>query len=425
MKFEFDIQYVREQFPCLERTINGYPAAYLDGPGGSQVPRRVVDKMTDYLFYHNANAHGCYATSLESDAMYLEARKTFADFLGCSEDEIAFGANSSSNNFKLALGIARDLKDGDEIIITDIDHEGNRSPWRILEERGMVIKSVKVDKETCTIDMNDYKAKLSSKTKVVAMNWAANAVGTISDVKTMVAMAHEVGALTVVDAVHYAPHRPIDVKDIDTDFLICSAYKFFGPHIGIIYGKKEVMKKLRTIRVLADDNMEPPEKFETGTPSFESACGAAAAVEFIADIGKHHEKYIQAHLEELKGLEGRRKYIVAGMMMIDQYEEPLAKKLRDELRKIQKVKVYGPPEDAPRTSTVSFTVEGKNSLEVAKYLANKGIFVWDGDFYAIETVNNVLCLQEQGGLVRIGLAPYNTMEEIDRTIEAVKEVCEI
>ncbi len=419
-KFKYDINGVRKQFPCLSREVNGYSAAFFDGPGGTQVPQRVADKICDYLFHHNANAHGCFVTSIESDTLLKKARETFADFLGCDWKEISFGANTSSNNFKLSLGIARDLAAGDEVIITDIDHEGNRSPWRLLAERGVVVKSVKVNPETCILDLEDYKSKLSQKTKVVAVNWAANAVGTITDVKTVIKLAHEVGALTVVDAVHYAAHKPIDVKDIDTDFMLCSAYKFFGPHIGVIYGKKEAMDNLRTIRVMADDNTEAPEKFETGTPNFECICGAAEAVEFISDIGK---LYVDCFEDRLKGLEGRRKNIVAGMIAIDEYEEPLASKLRKELRKIEKVTVYGPPEGHPRTTTVSFTIEGKRPLEVAQYLADKGIFVWDGDFYAVETINTVLKLKEKGGLVRIGLAPYNTEEEVDRTIEAIKEIC--
>lgn len=417
-KFNYDIDYVRAQFPCHSRSVNGYPAAFLDGPGGSQVPRRVVDKIADYLFYHNANGHGIFRTSLENDKMYWEAKETVADFLNCEACEVAFGGSSSTNNFLLAHGIARDLQPGDELLITDLDHECNRSPWRTLEERGFVIKSVAVHPETCTIDVEDFKAKLSAKTKVFAINWAANACGTITDVKSLIQMAHEVGAIAVVDAVHYAAHQPIDVKEIDTDFLICSAYKFFGPHMGVLYGKKKMMEKVRTIRVMADDNTEAPWRCETGTPAFELAAGVAEAVEFIADLGK---KYEESFSDELEGLTGRRRFVVSGMKAIDAYEEPMAKKLRTELAAIPGVKVYGPEEGNPRTSTVSFTVEGKSAHDVALFLAERGIFVWDGDFYAIQIINHVLDLEKEGGLVRIGLAPYNTMEEIHRTIQAVKD----
>lgn len=420
--FKFNIDYVREQFPCLCKTVNGNAAAFLDGPGGTQVPVRVVNKINDYLYYRNANAHGAYKTSQESDKIYWEAREVFADFLNCSPEEVVFGENTSTNNFKLALGLVRTMKTGDEVLVTDLDHEGNRSPWRTLQDFGIVVKSAKVHPETCTLDFEDFKSKLSNKTKVVAVNWASNACGTITDVKKCIDEAHKYGALTVVDAVHYAPHKWIDVKEINTDFLLCSAYKFFGPHIGILYVKKEIGEKVKSIRVMANDNTDMPFKFETGTPAMELAAGAAEAVEFIADIGRKHEEFFT---EDLRGLSGRRRYIVAGMMAIDAYEEPMAKRLRTELSKIEGLKIYGPPEGHPRTSTVSFTLDGVNANEIAKFLGEKGIFVWDGDFYAIEIVNNVLKLEEQGGLLRIGLAPYNTEEEITRTIEAVKDFCKI
>lgn len=420
--FKFNIDYVREQFPCLCKTVNGLPAAFLDGPGGSQVPKRVVDKISDYMFYHNANGHGCFVTSQETMALQQESRETLAAFFNCSAKEIIFGESSSTNNFKLVFAIARELKAGDEVIITDIDHESNRSPLRTLEERGIIVKSVRIDLNTYTLDMEDYKNKLNEKTKVVAINWAANANGTVTDVKSMIKMAHQVGAITIIDAVHYAAHKVIDVKDIDTDFLVTSAYKFFGPHMGVMYAKYETLEKIKTLRVLADDNTMPPEKFETGTPNFEHICGCAAAVDFIADIGQKHEEYFQ---DELKGLSGKRKDIVAGMLAIDAYEEPMAKKLRTELGKIDGLKLYTSPEGFPKTSTVSFTIESKNSHDIAVFLASRGIFVWDGDFYAIEITNHVLKLEEQGGLLRIGLAPYNTIEDIDRTIKAVQNFCKL
>ncbi|MBK5246294.1 MAG: cysteine desulfurase-like protein [Peptostreptococcaceae bacterium] len=420
-EFKFKVDEIREQFPALSKTVNGIPAAFLDGPGGTQVPRRVVEKINDYLYYRNANSHGVFKTSLESDNLYWQAREVYADFLNCSAEEVAFGANTSSNNFKLALGLVRTMKPGDEVLITDIDHEGNRSPWRTLEDFGIIVKSVKINTETITLDFEDFKAKLSDKTKVFAVNWAANSCGTISDVKKFIDEAHKVGAITVVDAVHYAPHRPIDVKAIDTDILLCSAYKFFGPHFGVMYVKKSVGEMIKTVRVIADDNTEMPFKFETGTPAMELAAGAAEAVEFIADIGNNHEEFFEA---ELKGLSGRRRFVVAGMMAIDKYEEGLAVQLRTELAKLPGVKVFGPGPGHPRTSTVSFNIEGVNSNEVAKYLAEKGIFVWDGDYYAIETITNVLKLEASGGLVRIGLAPYNIQSEIDRTIVAIQEFCE-
>ena len=417
--FRFNIDGIREQFPALSKTANGYPAAFLDGPGGTQVPMRVVNKINEYLYYHNANHEGAFVTSRESDKLYLEARGTFADFLNCRADEVAFGPNSSTNNIKLAFGILRTmLKPGDELLVTDLDHESNRSPWRTLEDFGMVVKSASVDPETCTLNMDDFAAKLTSKTKVVAVNWASNGCGTITDVKKCIEMAHAKGAITVVDAVHYAPHRWIDVKAINTDVLLCSSYKFFGPHLGIIYVKKELGDKLKTVRVIMGDTEEMPWKLETGTPVFELTYGAAEAVEFIADIGREHESFFKS---ELEGQSGRRRAVIAGMKAIDAYEEPIAKKLRDGLKEIKGVKVFGPPEGHPRTSTVVFAVDGVHANKVADYLGSKGLFVWDGDYYADRLINHVLDLEKMGGLVRIGLAPYNLESEIDRLLAAMRE----
>lgn len=414
---KYDVEAVRRQFPAMERKINGYPAAYLDGPGGTQVPQRVIDKVVDYLTWHNCNIHGVFATSVETDNMLLETRKAFADFFGCAWEEVSFGANSTTINFNLGNAIARDLKPGDEVVITDMDHECNRGPWEMMEEIGVIVHNVKVDLEKCIIDMEDFKSKLNEKTKVAAFNYASNGVGTVSDVKKMVSMAHEVGAITVVDAVHYALHGSIDVKDLDTDFLFCSAYKFFGPHIGVLYSKKERLEALRTIKVREQDDWAPY-KFETGTLNHEGIAGAAEAIEFIASIG---ETYGSGFEKELEGLSGRRRNVAAGMLAIEAYEQPITEHFIDELEKISGVKIYGPPKGHPRTSTVSFTMNNKSPKEVAEYLAERGIFVWDGDFYASKLVR-VLGLRESGGLVRVGLAPYNTMEEIDRTLDAIREL---
>ncbi|MGI6719864.1 MAG: cysteine desulfurase-like protein [Anaerovoracaceae bacterium] len=417
-QFKFDIDYVREQFPCLCKTVNGYPAAFLDGPGGTQVPRRVVDAISEYLFYHNANAHGCFVTSIETMDLVDDARETMAAFFNCSADEVVFGESSTTNNFKVVLAIARDLQEGDEVLITDIDHESNRSPLRSIAERGIVVKSARVDLDTYTLDVDDFLSKLSDKTKVVAINWAANANGSITDVKSLVEQAHKVGAVTIIDGVHYAAHKPIDVQEIGMDFLVTSAYKYFGPHMGVMYAKRDALAKLRTYRVLSEDNTEPPVKIEMGTPNFEHICGCAAAVDFIADIGRRHAEYFPG---DLAGLEGKRRDVVAGMLAIDAYEEPLAEKLRIELGKIEGLRLRTSPEGYPKTSTVSFTIDGVNAHDIAVYLAERGLFVWDGDFYAIEITNHVLKLGDQGGLLRIGLAPYNTPEEIDRTIKAVQD----
>lgn len=419
MAFNYDVNYVREQFPALSMQINGKNIAFLDGPGGSQVPKRVGEKILNYLYYHNANEHGVFKASLETAVLVDEAREALADFFGCSPKEVAFGASTTADNFMLAHAIRRDLKAGDEVLVTDIDHVSNRSPWMHLEEIGAVVKSVKVNPDTCQLDFEDYKSKLSPKTKIVALNYASNAVGTVTDVKKYIKLAHEVGAITIVDAVHFAAHHPIDVKDIDTDILVCSAYKFFGPHIGVVYIREQLFDKLKTIKVDADDILTSPIKFQTGTPNFEHICGAGEAINFIADLG---EKFGSAFDSETAHLSGRRRNVVKGMLAIDAYEENLASRLRRELRQIPGVTVYGPHEGEKRTTTVSFTVKGMNSNEVAKALADEGISTWDGDFYAITLVNDVLGLGKQGGLLRIGFAPYNVMDDVDRVLRVVKDL---
>ncbi len=412
-----DINYIRGQFPALERTHKGFPVAYLDGPGGTQVPQRVIDTVAHHLIHHNANICGAFASSIENDEVIQNARVAFADFFGCLWNEVSFCHNSTTISFKLSQAIARDLKPGDEVLITDMDHEANRGPGQILEERGFVLKSVKIDKKNYTIDMADFKEKLSGQTKVVAINYASNAVGTISDVKTMVKLAHDVGAITIVDAVHFALHGAINVKNIDTDYLFCSAYKFFGPHVGVLYAKKNQMENLRTMKVQAQED-KAPYKFETGTLNHEGIAGAAEAVEFISDIGL---KTGNQFSDITSNLEGRRKNIMAGMLFIEEYERPLSESFTKELKKVPNVKVYSPPEDYPKTSTISFTMDGVHPNTIAKHLASQGIFVWDGDFYATQFAN-LLGLNESGGFVRIGLAPYNTEEELDRTLAAIRSL---
>lgn len=418
---EFNIDKIRVQFPCLSKTVNGYPAAFLDGPGGTQVPRRVTEKINEYLYYYNANAHGNYISSHESDALVLKAREAYADFFGCTPEEVAFGASTSDNAFRLALGLLRTMEKGDEVLITDIDHEANRSPWRTMADFGMIVSSAKVNEDSCTLNMEDFENKTTPKTKIVAVNWAANACGTITDVKKCIQIVRKKSpkAITIVDAVHYAPHKPMDVKDIDADIVFTSSYKYFGPHLGIMYVKKEIGEALNAARVMADDNVDMPYRMEVGTPAMELIHGAVGALEFIEELGEDGEKRFK---KELGNEKGRRRKLLAGMHAIDAYEEPIAKKLRTEISKIPGAKIYGPEEGAPRTPTVSFTIEGVHSSLIGKALGENGIFVWDGDFYAIELINNVLKLEEEGGLVRIGLAPYNLEEEIDDTIAIIKEI---
>ncbi len=416
--FHFDVEAIRSQFPACKRTMNGFPVAYLDGPGGSQVPQRVADAITNYLFNHNANEGGAYATSMESDRLFDEAQAAMADFLGCKPGEVGFGMASTQNNFNLAFALARNLKPGDKVLITEMDHRCNRAPWEALADFGMVVDCVRVDRQTQQIDMEDYQAKLPG-AKVVAFNWASNAIGTISDAKFMCALAHAHDAITVVDAVHYAAHCPIDVKAIDADVLLCSAYKFFGPHVGVIYIKESLLNTLTFYNAKVEDIMEGIRKFHFGTPAFEAICGAGEAVAFIASVGEQYAHYFE---DELKGLTGRRRNVVAGMLAFDTYEMPLAKQLREGLRAIPGVTVYGPAEGQRRTSTVSFTIAGKTPLDISTILGKQGIFTWDGHFYAVELVNDVLGLKDSGGVVRLGLAPYNTRQDVDRVLKAVEAI---
>lgn len=418
--FKFDVDYFRGQFPAMRNTVNGNQAVFMDGPGGTQLPQRVIDQMVNHMVLHNANIHGVFRTSEENDALIRNAREVFADFFNCSWDEVCFGENTSTNNFKLALAFARTWKEGDEILITDMDHEGNRSPWRTLEDFGAVVKSAALKKDVVEIDFEDFKSKLSDKTKIVAINWAANSCGTITDVKKYIAEAHKVGAIAVVDAVQYAPHGLIDVKEIDADIVLTSPYKYYGPHSGAFYCRKEVGEALKSIRVMADDNTEMPFKLETGTMCMENVSGAAEAVEFIADIGRRHAEMFE---EETKGLEGRRKDIACGLYAMDTYEVQLADRMREAIKDIPGLKLYGPAEGQPQTATVSFTVEGKNANDIALKLADAGIFTWDGEFYAIETIWNVLKLQSYGGMLRIGMAPYLLESDVDRTIDLIREIC--
>lgn len=418
MEFKFDIDEIREQFPACAIEFKGVPVAYLDGPGGTQVPERVLEAITDYMVELNANEDGNFMAGLMAREVEMSAREAAADFLGCDPEEIGFNCSSTQNCYNLAMNLSKGFEPGDEMIVTEIDHQCNVAPWESLERFGCVIKKVRLDTKTQELDFEDYKSKLTKKTKVVAINWAANGIGTITDVKKYIEEAHKYGAMTVVDAVHYAPHLPIDVKEIDTDALLCSSYKWFGPHMGVIYLKKEIIDRLDFSNAGADDIQEGARKFHMGTPQYEHLCGIREAVEFIASIGESHIRYFE---NEVKGLEGRRKYIVAGMMAIDAYEAPLAAKLRNGLRRIEGVNLYGPAEGRPRTPTVVFTMDRYSPEFIAQVLGSKGINSWNGDFYAVGTIE-ALDLGESGGLVRLGLAPYCTEGDIDRTLSTVAAI---
>ena len=420
MKFQFDVESIRADFPACRLEVDGAPIAYLDGPGGSQVPQSVIERMVKYMVEENANEDGNFKAGMNARNIEHQARMAGADFLGCDPDEVGFNCSSTQNSFNFALSYSKTLQPGDELIITEIDHRCNSAPWKSLERIGCVVKSVRLDPRTQQLDLEDYKKKLSPRTKVVAVNWASNALGTVTDVKKVCAMAHEMGAITVVDAVHYSAHFPVDVKEIDTDVLLCSPYKWFGPHMGMIYMKKELLARVDFNNVKADDIRTGARRLHMGTPQYESLVGITAAVDYIASLGEKYAEYLE---EEIKGLSGRRKNVVAGMLAIDGYEKKLASKLREGLRRIPGVTVYGPKEGEPRTPTVVFTMEGKEPAEITTVLGSKGINAWNGDFYAVEAIK-ALGLEEKGGLVRLGMAPYCTEADIDRTLNTVREIAE-
>lgn len=409
-------EYVRKRFPALKREVNGYPVAYLDGPGGYQVPESVIAAIHHYLVHMNANVGDQFETAQNTSAMIQNARGIFADFFNCSFDEVVFGTNMTTLNFALAQALVRELAPGDTVLITQIDHEANRGPWLQLQDRGIEVLDVAMDVDTCTLDMDDLQNKLLKNPKVVAVNYASNGVGTISDVPKIIKMSHEAGAITVVDAVHYAAHGPIDVQQLDADFLLCSAYKFFGPHVGVMYAKKEILSKLNPLN-LRTQQQNPPFMIETGTLNHEGIAGAAAAVAFIADIGLKFGNDSDGQKGDLKA--NRRNQILAALRAFDEYEMTLTEYLIDAITSnVSRATIYGPVAGHPRTSTISLTYEGYTADEVAKYLGSLGLFVWGGHFYAIRLVEK-LGLLERGGLVRIGIAPYNTGKELDRLIKAL------
>ncbi|HVZ19276.1 MAG TPA: cysteine desulfurase-like protein [Terriglobales bacterium] len=407
----FDIEWVRKQFPAFRRKINGYSAAFLDGPGGTQVPQCVIDAITDYLVRCNANTHGQYATSRESDQLIANAHQAMADFLNCDADEVVFGPNMTTLTLALSRAIGRTLKAGDEIVVTNLDHSANISPWVALEELGAKIQRVDFNPEDCTLNLADLKSKLNSRTRLVAVGYASNAVGTVNPVTEITKMAHTTGSLVFIDAVHYAPHGLIDVRAIDCDFLACSPYKFFGPHSGVLYGKRDRLKALKPYKVRPASN-ELPDAWETGTQNHECMAGVLAAVEYIADIGR------SAGGTTLP----RRAALETAYANIHRYERNLTEKLISGLLAIPDVTVYGirdPRKFDQRVGTVSIRMKNHGPHEIATRLGEKGLFTWDGNFYALDLTER-LRIEDQGGLLRIGVLHYNTEEEIDRLLTELR-----
>ena len=419
-----DLSPQRKYFPALQQTDeNGNPYVFFDGPGGSQVPQTVIDAVADYYTRANANTHGQYLFSHRTDAVIHDARLAMADFLNApSPEEIVFGPTSTNLAFNISRSIGKTLQPGDEIIVTRLDHDANIAPWLALTEHGAVIKFVDIDVENCTLDMAHFDSLLSPKTKLVAVGYASNAVGTINPVKEIAAKAHAVGALVWVDAVHFAPHGAIDVQDIDCDFLMCSAYKFFAPHMAVVWGRYNLLEALPAYKVRPAED-EPPHKFEQGTGNFEGMAGVTAAINYLADIG---EQYGQAFAEQYRaaGFSGRRLLLKQAMAVISAYERELFNELMNGLQRIDGVQIYGitdPAQFDQRTPTAAFTKNGVPTAKIARILGNHGIFVWDGHYYAIEVVKR-LGLYDSGGMIRVGLTHYNTRNEIARLLDVLQKL---
>ena len=414
-----DLSFVRSEFPALAETdANGRPYVYLDGPGGTQAHRSVIAAMHEYFVRANANTHGEFITSQRADAAIANARRAMADFLNApSAEEIIFGQNMTTLSFHLSHALERTLKPGDEIVLTRLDHNANIAPWLRSEERGIVVRWVDFHAADCRLDMEMFRRQINARTRWVAVGYASNAVGTINDVAQIVAWAHAVGAWAWVDAVHYAPHGPIDVQSLGCDFLVCSAYKFFGPHVGALWGRREILEQLSPDKVRPASN-QIPDCFETGTQNHEGLAGVTAALDYLASVG---QRAGQSFAAQFPGFSGRRLQLKTAMTAIREYEKGLGWQLIDGLKKIHGLHIWGvsdPAQAAWRVPTVSITLDGHTPQEVAQRLAGAGIFVWDGNFYAV-TVTERLGLEASGGLVRLGLAHYNTAAEVERLLGAL------
>jgi cysteine desulfurase family protein (TIGR01976 family) len=408
-----DLEWIRSHFPALSSQEDGQSITFFDGPGGTQTPKAVIEAMSNYLLESNANAHGAFATSIRTDALIASARAAMADLLGCDRDEIAFGANMTTLTYAFSRAIGRELQAGDEIVVTLLDHDANVSPWHELAEKGVIIRTVDIDTEDCTLDIIDCEQKINRRTKLVALGYACNAVGTINDIAKVVQLAHDVGALVFVDAVHYLPHGLIDVRALDCDFLIGSAYKFFGPHVGVIYGKKEHLARLRPYKVRpACDQV--PSRWETGTLNFEGLAGLVATINYLANLGYRIAPDSQSRRDALK----------AAMTAIKAYEMLLCNHLLVGLKQISGLRIYGITESerlAWRTPTFGLRLARYAPSEVAKGLADRHIYTWHGNVYALGLAQR-LGIESRGGFLRIGLVHYNTISESDRLLQVLEEM---
>jgi cysteine desulfurase family protein (TIGR01976 family) len=405
MQRTFDVEAVRDQFPALGRTYHGHRVVYFDGPGGSQVARQAIDAVSGYMERGGANLHGVFPTSTETEEILADARMVAADFLGAAPDEIAFGANMTTLTFAISRALARGWDEGSEIVVTELDHRANVDPWLIAAaERGARVRWVRVDPETLTLDGEDLEQNITGRTKLVAIGLASNAVGTVNDVATVAEKAHTKGAIVAVDAVHAAPHIPVDRDAIGADIITCSAYKFFGPHVGVTAIRRDLFEKMGVHRLdPAPDHI--PDKLETGTQNHEGIAGVKGALDFISSLGSGTS---------------RREKLTSAIKAVEEYEAALAETFRTALREIPGVEVYAASGGIRKTPTIAFRVEGHTPEEVCERMLEHGFFIAAGDFYA-STLAEKLGIKESGGFVRAGFAPYNTEEEVGRFIEAMED----
>jgi cysteine desulfurase family protein (TIGR01976 family) len=400
------VEAIRRRFPALRRRHGQEPVAYFDGPGGTQVPQEVVDAMADYLVHHNANTHWHFPTSLETDAALSAARRAVADFLNASASEVAFGNNMTSLTFHVSRALGRGWGPGDEIVVTELDHHANVAPWRVLvQERGVTVRTARMIPETGQLDWVDLERAVTGRTRLLAIGAASNALGTVNDIPRAARLVHDAGGLLFVDAVHYAAHLPVDVRAFECDFLVCSAYKFYGPHVGVLYGRQELLGAIDVPKLQpAPDTV--PERLETGTQNHEGIVGTAAAIEFLAGLAS--------------GAASRRSAIVAALGELHARGQALVTRLHQGLSAVPGVTVYGPQPDTPRTPTISFTVADRASDEVARELASRALFLSNGNFYAATVAERLG--HRDDGLVRAGCACYTTGEEVERLVAAVEEI---
>jgi len=416
----FDVETIRAQFPALHQpAADGKPPVFLDNPAGTQVPQRVIDAVTGYYTRMNGNSGGVFATSQQSDAMVRRVRELAADFLNArSSDEIVFGANMTTLNFALSRALAKTLSPGDEIVLTRMDHDANVQPWRrIAEDYNLVVRWADIHTDDCTLDLDSLEEVLTEKTKIVATVHASNAAGTINPVKQIAEMAHAAGAVYVIDAVQSAPHIPIDVQAIGCDFLLCSAYKYFGPHIGVLWGRYDLLASLPAYKVRPSKDV-PPYRWETGTPSFETIAAVGAALDYLASIGREYGADYRA---EFSDFSGSRQDLKAAMSVLGVYERELAAHLIEVLQHTPGVRIAGitdPNRLQERVPTVIFTKEGHMPRAVNEHLARNHIYAWDGNYYAVEIMKRLG--YEANGMVRVGLAHYNTHAEIERFEQVLK-----